>query len=101
VEKLIVPGATNILLSHNPDVFPVSAQKGFDLMVSGHLHGGQIAVEILHYGAYPSRFYTPYVRGLYRLADRFAYVSRGIGTILAPSRLGALPEITLLTLRRP
>ena len=99
-EKLIVPGATNVLLSHNPDVFPVSAEKGFDLMISGHTHGGQIAVEILHYGAFPSRFYTPYVRGLYQLGGRSGYVSRGIGTILAPSRLGALPEITLLTLRR-
>ena len=98
--KLIVPGATNVLLSHNPDVFPVAAEKGFDLMISGHTHGGQIAVEILHYGVFPSRFYTPYVRGLYRLGGRSGYVSRGIGTILAPSRLGALPEITLLTLRR-
>ncbi len=99
-EKLIVPGATNVLLSHNPDVFPVSAEKGFDLMISGHTHGGQITVEILHYGAFPTRFYTPYVRGLYRLGERFGYVSRGIGTILAPSRLGALPEITVLTLHR-
>lgn len=99
-EKLMVPGAVNVLLSHNPDVFPVAAQKGFDLMIAGHTHGGQITVEILHYGAFPSRFYTPYVRGLYRIGERFGYVSRGIGTIIAPSRLGAVPEITLLTLRR-
>ncbi len=99
-EKFIVPGAVNVLLSHNPDVFPVAAQKGFDLMISGHTHGGQITVEILDYGAFPTRFYTPYVRGLYQLGGRAGYVSRGIGTILAPSRLGALPEITLLTLRR-
>ena len=99
-EKLIVPGAANLLLSHNPDVFPVAARKGFDLMVAGHTHGGQITVEILHYGAFPSRFYTPYVRGLYRIGERFGYVSRGIGTIIAPSRLGAPPEITFLTLRR-
>ena len=30
-ERLIVPGETNILLSHNPDVFPVAARQGFDL----------------------------------------------------------------------
>ena len=32
-ERLIVPGACNVLLSHNPDVFPVAARKGFDLTV--------------------------------------------------------------------
>ena len=46
--ELVVPGATNFLLSHNPDVFPVAAKKGFDLTISGHTHGGQINIEILH-----------------------------------------------------
>ncbi|MEP6539066.1 MAG: metallophosphoesterase, partial [Bryobacteraceae bacterium] len=49
-EHMVVPGALNIMLSHNPDVFPVAAVKGYDLTVSGHTHGGQVNIEILHQG---------------------------------------------------
>ena len=44
-EHLLVPGAYNWLLSHNPDVFPVAAAKGYDLTLAGHTHGGQVSVE--------------------------------------------------------
>ena len=46
-EQLIAPGAVNILLSHNPDVFPVAARQGYQLTIAGHTHGGQVDVEIL------------------------------------------------------
>jgi predicted MPP superfamily phosphohydrolase len=99
-EKLIVPGAANLLLSHNPDVFPIAVQKGFDAVLSGHTHGGQVTVEILNQTLNLARFATPYVAGLYRLNDRSCYVNSGIGTIAVPVRLGAPPEITLARLRR-
>jgi hypothetical protein len=47
-----------------------------------------------------ARFFTPYVHGLYRLGRAAAYVTRGIGTIGFPARLGALPEITVVRLRK-
>ena len=53
------------MLSHNPDVFPVAAKKGFALTIAGHTHGGQVNVEILHQGVNVARFFTPYVDGLY------------------------------------
>ena len=99
-EKLIVPGAMNLLLSHSPDVFPVAAQQGYNLMLSGHTHGGQVSVEILDQAINPVRFLTPYVYGLYRQASATAYVTRGIGTIGIPARIGAPPEISLLRLRK-
>ncbi len=99
-EKLIVPGAANILLSHNPDVFPSSVLTGYDAMIGGHTHGGQVTVEILNRTANLARFFTPYVAGLYRLNGRSCYVNAGIGTIGMPVRFGAPPEITLLRLRR-
>jgi predicted MPP superfamily phosphohydrolase len=98
VERLIAPGAVNLLLSHNPDVFPVAARKGFDLTMSGHTHGGQINVEILHQNLNVARFLTPFVYGRYRDGRAALYVSRGIGTIGLPVRLGAPPEISLLRL---
>jgi len=99
-ERLVYPGALNLLLSHNPDVFPVAAGQGYHLVLAGHTHGGQVTVEILDQGINPARFFTPYVRGLYRMDRAAAYVTRGIGTIGIPARIGAPPEITLLRLRK-
>jgi predicted MPP superfamily phosphohydrolase len=99
-ERLVYPGAVNLLLSHNPDVFPVAARQGYHLMLAGHTHGGQVTVEILDQGINPARFFTPYVKGLYRLGPVANYVTRGIGTIGIPARIGAPPEITLLRLRK-
>jgi hypothetical protein len=99
-ERLVVPGAFNLLLSHNPDVFPTAARMGFDFTLSGHTHGGQVRMEILHQDLDFARIYTPYVRGLYRTGGSAGYVTRGIGTIGVPSRLGSLPEISLIKLSR-
>ena len=99
-DRLVVPGATNILLSHNPDVFPVAARQGYNLMLAGHTHGGQVTVEILDRSINPARFLTPYVCGLYRSGAAAGYVTRGIGTIGIPVRLGAPPEISVLRLRK-
>lgn len=97
---LIVPGATNVLLEHNPDVFPAAARQGYNLLLAGHTHGGQISVEILDRSINPASFFTPYVYGLYRQGNAAAYVTRGIGTIGIPARIGAPPEISLLRLRK-
>jgi hypothetical protein len=98
--ELFVPGVTNILLQHNPDVFPVAAQQGYNLLLAGHTHGGQVTVEILEQSINPARFFTPYIYGLYRSGASTAYVTRGIGTIGVPARIGAPPEISLLRLRK-
>jgi uncharacterized protein len=99
-EGLIQPGAFNLLLSHNPDVFPVAARQGWSLVLAGHTHGGQVNVEILDRSISPAAFLTPYVRGLYRIGASAEYVTRGIGTVGIPARLGAPPEISLLRLRK-
>jgi predicted MPP superfamily phosphohydrolase len=99
-EPLVAPGAFNVLLSHNPDVFPVAAQQGYNLVLAGHTHGGQVTIEILQQGINPARFLTPFVYGLYRSGAAAAYVTRGIGTIGIPVRIGAPPEISVLRLRK-
>jgi predicted MPP superfamily phosphohydrolase len=97
-DRLIVPGAVNILLSHNPDVFPVAAAQGYHLTIAGHTHGGQVDFEILHQHLNVARYFTPYVRGLYRGQKSSVYVSTGLGTIGVPVRIGAPPEISVLRL---
>lgn len=97
-EKLIVPGETNVLLSHNPDVFRIAPEKGFDLTLAGHTHGGQIAIEYLNPTLNAARFATPWVAGYYHERGASLYVSRGIGTIGVPARIGVPPEVTLIRL---
>lgn len=99
-EKLVEPGVFNVLMSHNPDVFPVAARQGYDLTIAGHTHGGQVRVEILREDLNVARFFTPFVDGLYREGGKTIFVSRGIGTIGLPARLGAPPEVALLRLCR-
>lgn len=91
-------GAFNVLLSHNPDVFPVAARQGYQLTLAGHTHGGQLALELFDQSLSVARFFTPYVYGLYREGSAVIYVTRGIGTVGIPVRLGAPPEVALLRL---
>jgi len=99
-ENLVMPGMVNILLNHNPNAFDRAAELGVDLMLSGHTHGGQLSLELLHRGLCLSRLATPYTRGWYQKAGSQLYVNRGIGTISPSIRLGARPEITLFELTR-
>ncbi len=97
-EKLTSPGNVNVLLSHNPDVFPVARKKGFALTLAGHTHGGQVNVEILDHSLNVARFMTPYTKGLYTEENSSVYVSAGIGTVGIPVRLGAPPEVSVVKL---
>ena len=97
-ETLVHPGEVNILLSHNPDVFPVAADMGFDVILSGHTHGGQVTVQSFNQYLNIARFLTPYVYGLYQRNSSSIYVTSGIGTVGIPARIGAPPEIALIRL---
>jgi predicted MPP superfamily phosphohydrolase len=98
VEQFVKPEEFNLLLSHNPDVFPVAAKQGFQLTLAGHTHGGQINFEVAHSNLNIVDLVTPYTKGLYQKPGSSLYVTSGLGTIGVPVRLGAPPEITLLRL---
>ena len=100
VEPLILPGAVNILLSHNPNTFDRAAELGIDLSLAGHTHGGQVTLEYISPDLSPARLITPYVRGWFQKGNSQLYVNRGIGTIFSPVRFGSPPEITLYELKR-
>ncbi len=96
--ELVIPGMFNLLLSHNPDVFPVAVKQGFDLTISGHTHGGQINIDLLGDNINIADLVTPFTKGGYHLEQSSLYVNSGLGTIGVPVRLGAPPEVTLITL---
>ena len=90
MEQLVVPGAVNILLSHNPDVFPVAAAQAakHSHHRRSHTHGGQVDVEILHQHIDPARYFTPFVQGLYRRENSSVYVSERAGDHRRPCSPG-------------
>ncbi len=88
-----------ILLCHFPEALDRVPSGRWDLILSGHLHGGQI---VLPYGfgklllAHPR---APYPAGLYRKGETVLHVSPGLGTTFVPFRFFARPEATELVLR--
>jgi len=91
---------TTILLLHAPQGFPEAAKMGIDLTLSGHTHGGQIALTFGDLIITPARLSTIFLAGLFRIGDSHLYVNRGLGTTGPPIRINAPPEITHITLRR-
>ncbi len=100
VKPLMSPDQVNILLSHNPNTFDRAAQLGIDLSLSGHTHGGQIALNFISPDLSLARLMTPYVKGHFQKPGGQLYVNRGIGTIGIPIRFDAPPEITMFELVR-
>ncbi|HWG42288.1 MAG TPA: metallophosphoesterase [Gemmataceae bacterium] len=87
-----------LLLSHNPDYAETLRDPRVGLMLSGHMHGGQIVVPGLGYHCLPSRYGLKYLQGLIRAPRTQVFVSRGLGTVGLPLRIHCRPEINLLTL---
>lgn len=85
-----------ILLSHNPDAKELSAAFDWDLMLSGHTHGGQVVVPLV------GPLWVPvedkrFIAGLYDWGERQLFVTRGVGN-LRGIRFNCRPEISLLEL---
>lgn len=87
-----------LLLSHDPDMHPAVPER-VALTLSGHVHGGQVAIPILRRLAVPSRYGERYTRRHHDDDGRRLYVSSGLGTSGMPVRLLAPPEVVLLELR--
>ena len=90
------PTSYRICLSHQPQSWHQVVAGGAHLTLSGHTHGGQIALTGRYLNV--ARFSTRYIAGPYRREESFLYVSRGVGVGAVPVRVGAPPEIDLLTL---
>jgi predicted MPP superfamily phosphohydrolase len=88
-------GLRRILLAHQPKSLRQTSSVDFDLMLSGHTHGGQFFPWNL-----ASAADQPYVYGLHQHEGKWVYVSRGTGYWGPPVRLGARSEITVVKLVR-
>jgi uncharacterized protein len=94
------PRPFSILLSHSPDQLPWARRHGFDLMLAGHTHGGQIRLPIVGPIICPSRYGVRYASGVFDVPPTLLHVSRGLSGV-QPLRFHCPPELTLLELRCP
>ena len=93
----------NILLSHDPSHWNMEVTKKYpriDLTLSGHTHGMQFGVEVPGFKWSPVQYIYREWAGLYRSGGQYLYVNRGLGFIGYPGRVGILPEITVIELRK-
>jgi len=86
-------GRPTVLLAHQPVLVSEAAARGVDLQLSGHTHGGQMWP--FHYAV---RMVQPSLAGLSSVDDTQLYVTRGAGFWGPPVRIGAPPDVTVVTL---
>ena len=88
-----------VLLAHAPEDIPQYAAAGFDLVLSGHAHGGQFRLPFVGGLIAPGQGLFPKCdAGLYDYENTALVVSRGIGNSTIPLRFNNRPEVVLVVL---
>jgi predicted MPP superfamily phosphohydrolase len=97
----IPQGACGILLAHSPEVYDEALHYGFNFMLAGHTHGGQIClpggIALVRNGRCPTTQFT----GAWTHHGLHGYTSRGTGSCGVPARFNCPPEMTVHVLRTP
>ena len=91
----------NITISHLPQLWNELSRKRYsDLTLSGHIHAMQFKLNVFGYRFSPARFMYDEWSGMYENEDGKLYINDGIGNVGFFARIGARPEITVITLRK-
>lgn len=91
----------NILLSHKPEHFSIYADYHYDLIMSGHAHGGQWRFPYIGAVFAPGQGLFPqYTSGMYHTKESTMVVSRGLGNTKFPVRINNPFELVLITLKK-
>jgi len=90
-----------IFITHQPNgrMKEMAVKKDYDLMLSGHTHGGQITLLFPFINLTPTLIETNYVKGDFWFDKLLMVVNGGLGMSLAPIRYNSTPEVTLIVLR--
>lgn len=90
-----------VLLSHRPEQFEAYVEKGMDLVLTGHAHGGQVRLPFIGGIVAPSQGFMPkYTAGIFEQQQTTMIISRGLGNSLFPYRIFNLPEIYVIELNK-
>lgn len=91
----------NITAVHLPQLWDQITDRGFgDLTLSGHVHSMQMKIKLFGRAYSPAQWMYTRWSGRYDEAGRTLYINDGTGCVGYPMRLGAYPEVTLITLRQ-
>lgn len=90
------PDCVTAVLSHNPDTKDALKKYEWDLMLSGHTHGGQVSFPFLGAPIAPVKDMR-FVKGLHQWDERWIHVTKGVGNLYG-IRINCRPEVSLLTL---
>lgn len=90
------PGATRVVLSHNPDTKVMLEPYAWDLVLCGHTHGGQLWIPGIGAPLAPVED-KRFIAGLYQWHGRWLHITKGVGNIMG-LRFNCRPDIALLTL---
>ena len=89
-----------ILLSHRPELFKMYCKQEVDMILTGHVHGGQVRIPYIGGIIGPGQGILPdYDAGLYEVGGTKMILSRGLGQSVIPFRVNNPPELVLLELK--
>jgi uncharacterized protein len=91
-------GAFTIALAHNPALWPQLAERSVQLTLSGHTHYGQLSIP--HMGWSLASLFLEHAMGSHVRDGSVLYINPGTNYWGLPLRIGALPEVTVITLAR-
>ena len=90
-------GVFCVTLAHNPALFPALAERGVAVVLSGHTHYGQFSIPSRNWSL--ASLFLEYAMGTYERNGSLLYISPGTNFWGIPFRIGALPEVTIVTLK--
>jgi predicted MPP superfamily phosphohydrolase len=94
----VPPGTFTIALAHNPSLWPALADRGVHLTLSGHTHWGQLALPAFKWSL--AGVFLDHAMGVVSRGESVLYIHPGTGFWGIPFRIGARPEVAIITLKR-
>ncbi len=94
-------GSVDILISHQPTetVIELAAERGYQILLAGHTHGGQILLRPFGLTFALAKFETPFYRGFHKVEKMMVSINNGLGFTFVPLRYRAPAEVTLIELK--
>jgi predicted MPP superfamily phosphohydrolase len=90
-------GRFTVALAHDPVLWPRLAERGVHLTLSGHTHWGQFALPAINWNI--ASLFLEHSMGVYQQGDSLLYIHPGTNFWGIPFRIGALPQVAVITLR--
>lgn len=101
LNKLFSNNKFNILLSHRPEKFNLYVEEKYDLVFSGHAHGGQWQIPFIGGIFSPTQgFFPEFYKGIHKKDNTTLVISQGLGNSSFPLRINNLRELILVTLKK-